>query len=54
MSFKVSTFGYLKIDLLNSVSGTAISERLQPQPRTCNWLVALIASPLTSGLLGQE
>jgi hypothetical protein len=42
---KRSMFGYLTIDLLNSVSGMSISERLQ---------VAFIASPLTSGLLGQE
>jgi hypothetical protein len=54
MSFEASMFGYLKIDLLNSVSGMSISERLQPQPYTCKWLVAFIASPLTSGLLGQE
>jgi hypothetical protein len=51
---KRSMFGYLTIDLLNSVSGMSISERLQPQPYTCKWLVAFIASPLTSGLLGQE
>ena len=44
----------LTIDLLNSVSGMSISERLQPQQYTCKWLVAFIASPLTSGLLGQE
>jgi len=44
----------LTIDLLNSVSGMSISERLQPQPYTCKWLVAFIASPLTAGLLGQE
>jgi hypothetical protein len=50
---KRSMFG-LTIDLLNSVSGMSISERLQPQPYTCKWLVAFIASPLTSGLLGQE
>jgi hypothetical protein len=51
---KRSMFGYLTIDLLNSVSGMSISERLQPQPYTCKWLVAFIASPLTAGLLGQE
>src|SRR5438067_7277839 len=51
---KRSMFGYLTIDLLNSVSGMSISERFQPQPYTCKWLVAFIASPLTSGLLGQE
>jgi hypothetical protein len=39
---KRSVFGYLTIDLLNSVSGMSISERLHP------------ASPLTAGLLGQE
>jgi hypothetical protein len=36
---KRSMFGYLTIDLLNSVSGMSISERLQPQPYTCKWLV---------------
>jgi hypothetical protein len=51
---KRSMFGYLTIDLLNSVSGMSISERLQPQPYTCKWLVAFIAFPLTSDLLGQE
>lgn len=37
---KRSMFGYLTIDLLNSVSGMSISERLQLQPYTCKWLVA--------------
>jgi hypothetical protein len=52
MSFEASMFGYLTIDLLNSVSGMSISERLQPQPYTSKWLVGFIASPPTSGLLG--